>query len=886
MKKLYIIDAHSQIYMAFYAIPLMSNSRGVPTNAVYGFTAVLLKIIREKRPDCLMVAFDSPAPTFRHKEFEDYKATRPPMPDDLAPQIPYIKKILKALRIPEFSLEGYEADDIIGTIAKKASKEKVSAVIVTRDKDADQLLDENVSIYDSKKESFRTIETLKKEKGISPRQVIDMMALSGDASDNIPGVPGIGPKTSLELIKKFGSLEGLYENLEKIKGKKRQWLLEHKAEAELSKRLVAIDTSVPVDINFEDLKMENIDRQALQEIFKELGFKKFLLALTDLEGPAETGAKYTLINTDEKYKEFLKELDKQKVFALDLETTSTSPTEAEIVGISFSWNEGEGFYLPVTAPDAEKHLPAQAVLSDLKPLLENPLIAKVGQNIKYDAIVLENAGVKLKGKAFDTMIGSYLLDPGRPRHNLGDLAIEFLSYRMTPIEELIGKGRKQISMADVPLEKICRYSAEDADVTWRLYKIMEPRLKEAGLEELFREVEMPLVDVLVEMELNGVKVDTRVLNAFSEGLGRRLRQLKERIYKEAGAELSIDSPKQLSELFYEKLHLPVLKTTKTGFSTDQGTLEELAKIHTLPAKILEYRRLSKLKSTYADALPKMVSEKSGRIHASFNQTGTATGRLSSSDPNLQNIPVRTELGREIRRAFVTSRKENILLSADYSQIELRILAHYSRDKRLIRAFKEDMDIHSFVASQIFGVSQDDVTPQMRRKAKAVNFGVIYGLSPYGLSRQIDIPQREAEKFINDYFDTYRDVEKFIFEVLERARSDGFVRTILGRRRYINGIKNVKGRNRNLAERTAVNTVIQGSAADMIKVAMVKIHRRIAKESRPSTLLIQIHDELLFELPQASLEAEREMITAEMTGAVPLDVPVKVNCATGKNWMEV
>jgi len=484
------------------------------------------------------------------------------------------------------------------------------------------------------------------------------------------------------------------------------------------------------------------------------------------------------------------------------------------------------------------------------------------------------------------MIASYLIDPGKRRHNLDDLAIEFLSYRMIPLEELIGKGKDAISMAEVPLEKICRYSAEDADITWRLYRVMEPKLRESGLEKLFTELEMPLIDVLVDMEWRGVKIDCKILEGMSGELGKKLDGLKKEIYAEAGEEFNIDSPKQLSRILFEKLRLPALKATKSGLSTDQSTLEELAKVHPLPSKLVQYRQIAKLKSTYADALPKMVSPETGRIHASFNQTVTATGRLSSSDPNLQNIPVRTEEGREIRRAFVVSDEKNILLSADYSQIELRILAHFSRDANLVRAFKKGLDIHNFVASQIFAVPEEEVTAEMRRKAKAVNFGVIYGLSPYGLSRQIDIPVNEAARFINDYFDKYKEVEDFIFDVLKKAKKDGFVSTILGRRRYISGIKNVKGRNRNLAERTAVNTVIQGSAADMIKAAMIAIGRRTLKEKRPARLLIQIHDELLFELPEKSLKEEEGMIVKEMADACELDVPVKVNCATGKNWMEV
>jgi len=885
VKKLFLIDAHSQIYMAYYALPPMTNSRGVPTNAVYGFTSTLLKILRKEKPDYLLAAFDSKGPTFRHKKFEEYKATRKPMPEELEPQIPIILEILDAMKIETFALPGYEADDLIATIARKAEQAGIEAYIVTRDKDADQLLSDHIKVYDSKRETVRTRETLQEEKGIRPEQVPDMMGLAGDTSDNIPGVPGIGPKTALKLILEFGSLENVLANIEKIKGEKlRENLRAYADQARLSRELARLKTDLPVKVDFRKFETKGFDGERLKQLFEELDFKRFSEELLELRTTDKRN--YHLVNTEAEFQAFIQALVKQKRFSFDIETTSPFPVEAEPVGFSFSFEEGKAYYIPVAGPPGEKVLSIADVVRALKPILEDPSIEKVGQNLKYDATVLRNLGVRLQGIGFDTMIASYLLDPGKRRHNLSDLSMRYLSIRTTPISDLIGKGKKQRSMKEVPVSIVADYASADADLALRLSNILGPKLVQADLERLFREVELPLILVLSEMEHTGICVQAEVLEELSRELAGRLEELEKKIYEQAGTRFNISSPKQLAEVLFEKLKLPSLKSTKTGFSTDASVLEDLSREHILARLLLEYRQLAKLKSTYADALPRMISKKTGRIHASFNQTVTATGRLSSSDPNLQNIPMRTELGRRIRKAFVASDGESRILSADYSQIELRILAHFSGDPALRKAFAEGRDIHAFVASEIFGKRLDEVTAEMRRKAKAVNFGVIYGLSPYGLAKQVDISVEEAKAFIDEYFARYSTVEKYLSSILKEAKEKGYVSTILNRRRYISGIENTEGRNRNFAERTAINTVIQGSAADMIKVAMNNIYRRIVKEKRPSKLLIQIHDELVFETPARALEGESAMIVQEMANAIPLKVPVKVNAASGVNWMEV
>ena len=889
-ERFFIIDGHSHCYQAYYAISGLTSPGGIPVNAVYGFTGMLRRLIREKMPEYLAVAFDSSGPTFRHAQYTEYKAHRKETPEDLTVQFPLIIKMLEAYRVPVYSCEGYEADDIIGTLAKQASKKGVETYIVTADKDIEQLIDSHIKIYNVKKDQILDIDALRKEKGITPEQVKDMLALTGDSVDNIPGVPGIGPKTALELIHRWGSLEGILEHLDSLNGSKRmekirESLRTSSRQAQLSKRLATISLDVPVELDLGACRWEGGDEDELRGLFRELGFNSFLAQMTPEAAVREE--KYHIINTPDRFQDFLKELSGREVFSFDLETTSLSVVEARIVGLSFSWKEGEAYYVPLLAPEGGTSL-TQDVLEHLRPLLENPKIKKIGQNLKYDYAVLKNYDIELKGIDFDTMVASYLLNPTRRRHSLDELAVQFLSYQMTPITELIGSGEAQLTMDKVELEKIARYACADADVAYRLACRMRPLLEQNGFMELFQGVEVPLVSVLAEMEYAGIRLDTKPLEEMSEHLNKRLSTLGEDIFRLAGEKFNVDSPKQIARILFEKLGLaPLTKTkTKTGPSTVASVLEILSRQHPLPALLVEHRQLSKLKSTYVDALPKMVSARTGKVHTSFNQTVTATGRLSSSEPNLQNIPVRGDLGRQIRRAFVPSREGLIFMSLDYSQIELRILAHFSEDHALVEAFQKDRDIHASVASRVYGVRLDEVTPEMRRAAKVVNFGIVYGLGPLGLSRDLGITLKEASAFIESYFKFFEGVKRFRERSIEEARERGYVTTILGRKRPVPGISAQNKQKRSLAERIAINTIIQGSAADLIKVAMNRVHARLKKMDSSTKMLLQIHDELLFELPKEELDTARRAIEEEMTQAIEFQVPVKVNVKTGKNWLEV
>ncbi len=890
---LYLVDGHSHIYQAFYAI---RNSDlfapdGQPVNAAYGFALMLRRILRRK-PTYIAVVFDTGAPTFRHEQYKEYKANRPPMPDDLAQQIPLIREIVDAYDISVVELPGYEADDLIGTLAKRASKRGIDTLILTRDKDALQLLDEHIAIYDNKKDVLVDAEALRQTKDITPAQVVEYLALAGDSTDNVPGVPGIGEKTALTLIQQFGSMEAVFANIEKVRGPKmRENLQKYAQQASLSRRLVTIDTAAPVEDDLEKLRYKGENRQQLLALFKRLAFRSFL---KDMVISAEDRkATYNLVATPSAFKRFLQKLEAQTGFALDLETTSTFPLRAEVVGLAFAWEAGEGFYLPVRAPLGEKMLALDEVVAKLKPILESPKIDKWGQNLKYDALVLRNHGVRLGGISFDAMIASYVLDPSRRRHNLDELAAEHLSYKTTPISDLIGKGRKQKRMDEVPTKLVAEYAGEDAEVSLRLKEELGGRLEDQSLQKLYQEVELPLLSVLEEMEWQGIRVNPEPLADLGQELEARLERLSEDIFQKAGKRFNIGSPKQLQEVLFKQLRLPTVKKTKTGYSTDNEVLQELAYYHELPSLVFEHRQLSKLKSTYVEALPRMVHPRTGRIHASFNQTVTATGRLSSSDPNLQNIPTGREPtadgsvdpGGRIREAFIPEEGHQFL-SADYSQIELRLLAHFSQDERLLDAFARGEDIHNYVAAQIYGVDGSEVTPRMRRVAKAVNFGIIYGLSPYGLSRTIRVSVEDATKFIEGYYQRHPGVEKLLEDILREAKEKGYVSTILGRRRQIGGIRSTQGHNLNASERAAINTVMQGSAADLIKVAMINIHRRIGREKRPSRMLLQIHDELLFEVPESDVQKETEVVAKEMTEALHLRVPVEVHTKAGRNWLEV
>ena len=900
-KKLYIIDGHAHIYAAFYAPmggPPLTGPSGEPTKAAYIFTTALVGLIQRRKPDMLAVAMDSKAPTFRSDIYPDYKANRPPMPEDLPGQIGRIEQILEAMNIPMLRVNGFEADDIIGTLAKRAGADGYDCLICSKDKDMLQLIDEHISMYDIKNDKLMDVEAMVEKMGVRPEQFIDCLALQGDTSDNIPGIPGVGEFYATNWIKQYGSLDNLYAHADELKGKKAESLRENKDLAYQSKKLVTIDCNVPLDVSYGDLELSKFNEAKLKEIFIELGFNRLLaqLGMTAEPSPATqgphpkpeaasyesrgTGHEYKLIDTQEQFEKFFTELQKQKLFAIDTETTSINAMRAELVGMSFSWQQGRGFYLPVKAPLGAKHLEIEAVRRKLAPILADESIKKIGQNIKYDMLVLRNAQMPVKGVHFDTMVASYCLDPGRS-HSMNNMAADFLGHECIEISSLIGKGRNQLTFDMVDTAAACEYSAEDADVTYRLYLYLKGRLdKEPLIKKLFEDVEMPLVPVLATMEYNGVSLDTKVLRKMSGEISETLKTVTEQIYEQTGTVFNIDSPKQLGEVLFDKLGLVPVR----GRSTDAGVLEQLSDQHPAIEQILQYRGLSKLQNTYVDKLGSLINPRTGKVHASFNQTIAETGRLSSSNPNLQNIPIRTELGSKVRSSFVPGRKSDCILSADYSQIELRLLAHFSKDQALLEAFAADRDIHRFVASQIYGVPIEQVTSEMRSRSKAVNFGIIYGQGAFGLSRSIGIGRAEAKKFIDDYFARYSSIRKFMDDCIARARQTGYAETILHRRRKIQNLNSKNGNKRSQAERLAVNTVIQGSAADLIKIAMRTIQRKIDDENLPVSMLLQIHDELLFELPTAEADRHAKWIAELMTGAIKLDVPLKVDVNYGPTWL--
>jgi DNA polymerase-1 len=891
-KRFFIIDGNSFCYRAYYAIRSLSNSKGRPTNAVYGFITMLNKLVKEENPDYLAVAFDLKGPTFRHKKFADYKITRKPMPDDLADQLPVIKELLGAYKVAILEKKGFEADDIIATLTKKAREKKIDTYIVTGDKDAMQLIGEKVRIYYAHKDGMIVgAKEVKERFGVTPERIVDLLALMGDNSDSIPGVPGIGEKTAVSLIKEFGSLDNLIKNSSRIKSdSQRRKIAENVDLALMSRDLAVLEDNVDIEVDFGVLKPGPPNNKKLLTLFKELEFRKLLKDII----PGDTvKTEFTVAGNERQLTDLAEKLKKQKAFAFDFETTGSDPMSAEPVGVSFCFGE-EAVYVPIgTERHKEGRIGRRIVFDILKPIFEEESIKKSGQNIKYEMVILLNNGIELKGVYFDTMVASYLLNPSKPNHNLQDICFEYLNHKMTPITDLIGKGKDQITMDDVDIGNISRYCCEDSDVTWRLSDILNRQLKEKGLYKLFHDIEIPLIEVLARMEKNGVCVDCGVLSKMSGDLESGMEKLTKDIFETAGGEFNINSPKQLSAVLFEDLKLPVIRRTKTGYSTDEQVLKKLCELHDLPKKLLRYRELSKLKSTYVDALPKLINPQTQRVHTSFNQTVTQTGRLSSSDPNLQNIPVRTEMGRSIRKAF-TSCANSYILSADYSQVELRILAHLCGDKNLLKAFKEDRDIHDHTASLIFqdienkskDLSAKTRYADRRAVAKTVNFGIIYGMSSYGLSKDLDIGIEQAQEFIDSYFSRYPDVKRFIDDQIGRARKDGFVATIFGRRRYIPEINSQNLRVRQFAERTAINAPVQGSAADLIKKAMIDIHNEFCRRSLSTRMLLQVHDELVFESSEDELKTVCSVVKEKMEGAINLKVPVKVNLKRGPNWLEM
>ncbi len=879
--RLFLIDGSSYIYRAFYAIRHLSNSKGLPTNAIYGFTQMLLKVLKDHRPDYLAVVFDSKAPTFRSEAYKEYKANRPAMPEGLIPQIPYIKKIVEGYRIAILEMDGYEADDLIGTVAKGMEPD-ADVTIITGDKDILQLVSNRIQVYDTMKEKNYGKEEVIERFGVMPEQVVEVMGLAGDAIDNIPGVPGIGEKTAVELIKNFGSIEHLLSHLDQVPQKKLREKLENHGElARLSRTLATIRTDAPISFRKEDFVLSSPDSGNLRGLFKELEFDKLLRELPAEVSEKKTGRDYRLVTDQGQFLSLLQDLKESKCFAIDVESTSIYPMWAKLVGISLSHTPGQAFYIPLGHQQGEQ-LPLHWVLERLKPLLEDDTLKKVGQNIKYDWIVLKHHGIDLRGILCDTMIASYLLNPTKHNHNLGAIAREHLDREVTDYKEVT--GGKSVTFDQVDLQKARDYSCEDADVTFQLSCLLLPKLKDGGFGDLFEKVEVPLAVVLAKMEMNGVKIDINLLSDFSKEIESQLLRKMDQIYRLAGEAFNINSSQQLGKILFDKLKLPVIKKTKTGYSTDVEVLEKLSTHHDLPLEILGYRNLTKLKSTYIDALPRLVHPETGRVHTSYNQTVTATGRLSSSDPNLQNIPIRTDEGNRIRQAFIPE-KGSVIVSADYSQIELRILAHLSRDEVLIEAFRRDEDVHSRTASEIFGVSMAQVTPAMRREAKVINFGIIYGMSAYGLSQQLGTDPKVAQAYIDEYFKKYAGVQNYIQTGLEEARKKGFVTTLLNRRRYLPEINSSTAAIRQASERMAINTPLQGTAADIIKVAMIRIQNRLEEFRFSTKMIMQVHDELVFEVHEEDLQQTVPMIRNEMESVMELAVPLKVSISTGKNWAE-
>jgi DNA polymerase-1 len=943
-KRLFLLDAFALIYRAYFSFirtPRI-NSKGFNTSAAFGFTTTLLDLIKREKPTHIAVVFDTAAPTERHETLLDYKANREEMPDDIRSNLPYIRRIIEALRIPILESDGYEADDVIGTLAKKAEGEGYTTYMVTPDKDFGQLVSDRILMYKPGRggdppEKLGPKEICERWGGLnSPEQVKDILGLMGDAVDNIPGIPGIGEKTAMKLVQQFGSLEGVIEGADQLKGKQKENVLQFAEQGRMSKALATININAPVELDHDALHLDPPDKDKVMEVFSELEFKTLaarVLAPADPGGAGSNGARpaapsrttgkavaptaqvdlfgttvdadgnvemrefanidtvahrYLLEDTDEKMYMLAAQLKKQPRFCFDTETTGTDERTAELVGLAFSWKAHEGYYVPVPADRAE----AQRIVGIFKPVLENEAIGKVAQNAKYDIRVLANYGVEVKGPLFDTMVAHYLLKPDQQKHGMDDMAEAYLSYRPVPIETLIGekgRGKVQKSMRDADLEAVKEYSAEDADITWQLAEKFEPLLAQDEVTSLFNDVEMPLVHVLADMETEGIRIDIPALKQFSEELGAELIRLQEAIHASCGVQFNIDSPKQLGDVLFETLRIggdTVKKTAKTGqYQTSEDILQGLSNAHPVVPLILDYRSLRKLKGTYVDTLPVAADPVTHRVHTSYLQTVAATGRLASNDPNLQNIPIRTEKGREIRKAFVPRDEHYRLLSADYSQIELRIIAHMSGDRNMQEAFRHGLDIHAATAAKVFNVDIGAVTREQRSRAKAVNFGIAYGQGAFGLSQNLGIPRAEAKQIIDDYFAQFPGVRDYMDEMIGFCRSHGYIKTLMGRRRYLPDITSANTTVRAQAERIAINAPMQGTAADIIKVAMVRIHRELKQRRMKSKLLLQVHDELVFDAHHDEAEELKSLVRERMEGAMELAVPLVVDMALGKNWLE-
>ncbi len=902
--RIFLIDGNSLLYRSYYAIPRLSNSAGFPTNAIYGFISTLNKIIESEKPEYLGIVFDTGKPTLRHQVYKEYKAGRRPMPEDLVVQVPVLKKIIAARRIPLFEYADYEADDVLATLARLAAERDLCAVVVTTDKDLLQILGPRVVIYNPAKEFFivddsldpecqqlfknREVKTVSDYFGLPAHQVADVLALWGDTSDNIPGVPGIGEKTAKNLILEFGSIENLIKNLERVKNPRvREAIRKNLSRLELSRNLVRVEDNLALEFELENFKPCAADRETLIELYRELEFTAFLQE--HLEQKEVVRGNFRTISDMDSFRDFLQQLGQAEEVALDTETTSLFPTQARLVGLSFCLKPGEAYYIPLrhSYPLAPNQLPAHSVLSELKPYLENPAIKKIGQNIKYDYIVLKKEGIQLQGIHLDTMVLSYLLEPNWGKHSLDRLAAYYLQEAKIPFDRLTGKGKKQLTFDQVPVEKATDYACQDAHLAMSLSRVLWPRVQARNLDRLYLEIELPLIEVLAEMELAGVRVDLNLLRQLGRELESQLRQLEKQIYEMAGQEFNINSPQQLSQVLFYKLNLPASKKTRVtrGLSTATEILEELAPLHPLAGAVLEYRQLAKIKSTYVEALIELVNPETGRVHTSFNQTVTATGRLSSSDPNLQNIPARGEMGKKIRQAFIPE-EGHLLLSADYSQIELRLLAHLSEDPVLIETFLSDRDIHAETARRVFGPAVELFPEEMRRRAKIINFSVIYGTGAFSLAKELETSPAEAQKFIDRYFSEHRRVKEYLDRAVEQAKEKGYAETIFGRQRQIPELKSPDNNTFQAGRRMALNTPIQGSAADIIKLAMIKIYREIKSHGLKTKMILQVHDELVFEVPETEKDLIEPLVRDCMENICSLKVPLKVRLGWGKNWAEV
>lgn len=939
-KRLFLIDGMAIAYRAYFSMirtPLI-NSKGMNTSAIYGFINALNKLIDDEKPDYIAVAFDTKEPTFRHERYPEYKSNREAMPDDLVPQIGKIKEVVSAFNIPMIEKAGFEADDIIGTLVKRAEKEGALCFMVTADKDYMQLINKSIKLY----KPIRNVQGTKiadieiidekgvvEKFGVGPDKVTEVLGLMGDKVDNIPGVPGVGEKTASALIQQYGSIDNLYKNIDKItKPKLKENLINHKEDAYLSKELATIHTDMPLTIDFHQLVAAEKNTGLLERLYTELELRSLLKKLIGKaeqsisiqvenvesavpETPVQLGSlkdintnehKYYTIKTNDEFKRLLKQLKKQDEFAFDTETTSENPMNAKLVGLSFSYSENEGFYVPILFKEQDDKdlfgkvssskggntpdLDLELVLKELKPVLEDKKIKKIGQNIKYDMLVMKNYGITLQNVGFDTMIAAYVLKP-ESHYKMDYLSEIYLNYKCVPITELIGnsKGTEQTTMDMVPWQIASDYAAEDADVTLRLYHRLEYELKKISLDNLCNDIEFPLIEVLADVEYTGVKIDPDILKQTNKDLIAAESRLEKEIHELAGVKFNINSTKQLADILFNKLNLAAKRKIKTGFSTDTKVLEELRNEHPIAAKLLDYRTVTKLRSTYTEGLLDIINKRTGKIHTSYNMTVAATGRLSSTNPNLQNIPIRTEIGRGLRKAFIPVKKGNVMLSADYSQIELRIMAHLAGDENMVKAFEKKRDIHAETASKIFKVKADKVDQNMRRKAKEVNFGIIYGIQAFGLSSRLNIDQREARDIIQSYFINFPSINDWLEKTKEFARIKGYTETLAGRRRYLPNINNKNTVVRNRDERVAINMPVQGTAADMIKIAMIDIFNEFNKKKLKSKMILQVHDELVFDCEKSELETVKKIVENKMKRALQLNVPIDVEIGVGDNWFE-